>query len=96
MRFGFRELIFLVVLLAVPVASWWYVFKPRNTEIAQARMEIEIAVFGGKRPGPERHRGFGHQVPRLHEVGRVGVKVLVLVLTHDGRSNPSLSAGCSK
>ncbi|MCH8315156.1 MAG: type 4a pilus biogenesis protein PilO [Planctomycetes bacterium] len=42
MRFGFRELIFLVVLLAVPVASWWYVFKPRNTEIAQARMEIEI------------------------------------------------------
>ena len=42
MRFGLRELIFLVVLLAVPVASWWYVFKPRNTEIAQARMEIEI------------------------------------------------------
>ena len=42
MRFGFRELIFLVVLLAVPVASWWYVFKPRNSEIAQARMEIEI------------------------------------------------------
>jgi len=41
MRFGLRELIFLVVLLAVPVASWWYVFKPRNTEIAQARMEIE-------------------------------------------------------
>lgn len=42
MRFGFRELIFLAVLLAVPVASWWYVFKPRNTEIAQARMEIKI------------------------------------------------------
>ncbi len=42
MRFGFRELIFLVVLLAVPVASWWYVFKPRNTEIEQARLEIEI------------------------------------------------------
>ena len=42
MRFGLRELIFLVVLLAVPVASWWYVFRPRNTEIAQARMEIEI------------------------------------------------------
>ena len=42
MRFGLRELIFLVVLLAVPVASWWYVFRPRNAEIAQARMEIEI------------------------------------------------------
>ena len=42
MRFGFRELIFLVVLLAVPVASWWYVFRPRNDEIAQAHMEIKI------------------------------------------------------
>ena len=42
MRFGIRELIFLVVLLAVPVASWWYVFRPRNTEITQARVEIEI------------------------------------------------------
>ncbi len=42
MRFGFRELIFLVVLLAVPVASWWYVFKPRNAEIQQAHREIEI------------------------------------------------------
>lgn len=42
MRFGFRELIFLVVLLAVPVASWWYVFKPRNAEIQQALREIEI------------------------------------------------------
>ncbi len=42
MRFGFRELIFLVVLLAVPVASWWYVFKPRNAEIQQAHREIEV------------------------------------------------------
>ena len=42
MRFGIRELIFLVVLLAVPVASWWYVFKPRNAEIQQAHREIEI------------------------------------------------------
>ncbi len=42
MRFGLRELIFLAVLLAVPVASWWYVFKPRNSEIEQARKEVEI------------------------------------------------------
>ena len=42
MRFGIRELIFLVVLLAVPVASWWYVFKPRNAEIRQAHREIEV------------------------------------------------------
>lgn len=40
MRFGLRELIFMIVLLAVPVASWWYVFKPRNAEIAQAKVEV--------------------------------------------------------
>ncbi len=40
MRFGLRELIFMIVLLAVPVASWWYVFKPRNAEIAQAKIEV--------------------------------------------------------
>jgi type IV pilus assembly protein PilO len=41
MRFGLRELIFFVVLLAVPVASFIYVFKPRNQEIQQAKAEIE-------------------------------------------------------
>ncbi|MCH8244120.1 MAG: hypothetical protein IH897_16140, partial [Planctomycetes bacterium] len=46
MRFGIRELIFLVVLLAVPVASWWYVFKPRNAEIQQAHREIEVKQGG--------------------------------------------------
>ncbi len=40
MRFGLRELIFMIVLLAVPVASWWYVFKPRNVEIAMAKIEV--------------------------------------------------------
>lgn len=42
MRFGLRELIFLVVLLAVPVASFVFVFKPRNEEIRQAEREVEI------------------------------------------------------
>ena len=42
MRFGFRELIFFAVLLAVPVASFMYVFKPRNDEIRKARDEIEV------------------------------------------------------
>jgi type IV pilus assembly protein PilO len=42
MKFGFRELVFLMVLLAVPMASWWYVFKPRNTDIELARAEIEV------------------------------------------------------
>ena len=41
MRFGIREVIFLLVLLAVPVASGWYVFKPRNELIQSAKQEIE-------------------------------------------------------
>jgi type IV pilus assembly protein PilO len=42
MRLGFRELVFFMVLLAVPVASFFYVFKPRNDEISQARREIAV------------------------------------------------------
>lgn len=40
MRLGFRELVFLFVLLAVPVASYWSVFRPQNQEIRRARLEI--------------------------------------------------------
>lgn len=42
MQFGIRVFIFFVVLLAVPLASFWYVFKPRNAEIAQAKQEISV------------------------------------------------------
>lgn len=42
MRVGIREIIFFIVLLAVPVASFFYVFKPRNVQITQARDEISI------------------------------------------------------
>jgi type IV pilus assembly protein PilO len=41
MRFGIREIIFLIVLLAVPVASFVYVFKPRNEQITSAKVEVE-------------------------------------------------------
>jgi len=40
MRFGLRELLFVLLLLAVPVAAWWFVFKPNNEQIQQAREEI--------------------------------------------------------
>lgn len=42
MRIGFRELIFFLVLLAVPVASFIYVFMPRNRETQQAMSDIEV------------------------------------------------------
>jgi len=40
MRFGIREVVFLLVLMAVPVASFWFVFQPQNAEIEQAKKEI--------------------------------------------------------
>lgn len=39
-RIGARELVFLGVLAAVPIASYLFVFKPRNGQISTARGEI--------------------------------------------------------
>jgi len=41
MRFGLRELLFLLLLLAMPVAAWWFVFNPRNVQIAEDITLIE-------------------------------------------------------
>lgn len=41
MRFGMRELIFVLVLLALPAASYFFVFEPRNVQLAEARREIQ-------------------------------------------------------
>lgn len=40
MRFGPREALFILVLLAMPVAAYFLVFQPRNAQIDQARGEI--------------------------------------------------------
>lgn len=40
-RFGFRELVLLIVLMALPLSSYWLVFRPQNNEITQAKREIE-------------------------------------------------------
>ncbi len=40
MKFGLRELLFFMVLVGVPLASWWWVFKPQNREISLAKEEI--------------------------------------------------------
>src|SRR5204863_5234946 len=41
MKSGFRQFLFFVVLLAVPLASFFLVFRPQNREIARARLEID-------------------------------------------------------
>jgi len=40
MRFGIRDILFMLVLLAVPLAAFKFVFMPRNQEIALAKQEI--------------------------------------------------------
>ena len=40
MRFGIREAIFLVLLLATPIAAYVFLFGPRNAMISEARAEI--------------------------------------------------------
>jgi len=42
MQFGIRQFIFLGVLLAVPLTSYFMVFKPQNREIAKAKTEIDL------------------------------------------------------
>jgi type IV pilus assembly protein PilO len=40
MRFGIRELIFLLLLLAMPVASCFFVFQPRTRQMHEAQDEM--------------------------------------------------------
>ena len=42
MKFGLRDVMFLFVLLAFPIASWWTLFRPQNMEISQALQEIDF------------------------------------------------------
>lgn len=41
MRIGIRETFLLALLLALPLLSWWLVFRPQNAFISQAKREIE-------------------------------------------------------
>ncbi|MBX3390932.1 MAG: type 4a pilus biogenesis protein PilO [Phycisphaeraceae bacterium] len=42
MRFGFRELVLMLILLAVPLSSYWLVFRPVNAEIELAKAEADL------------------------------------------------------
>ena len=41
MRFGLREGILAVVLMAAPLVAWWWIFQPQNAEATQMRDQIE-------------------------------------------------------
>ncbi|MEX0743969.1 MAG: type 4a pilus biogenesis protein PilO [Phycisphaeraceae bacterium] len=40
MRLGTREILFVLVLLAMPLAAWFFVFQPRHAQLDEAREEI--------------------------------------------------------
>ncbi len=41
MKFGLREIVSVLILLAIPVGAWWFVFRPHNAHNAEMRLEIE-------------------------------------------------------
>ncbi|MCG3123640.1 MAG: hypothetical protein GIKADHBN_02061 [Phycisphaerales bacterium] len=40
MKLGAREGLIAVVLLAIPLSSWWLVFRPQNTAISAAKRDV--------------------------------------------------------
>ena len=41
MKFGLRETVFIILLMGIPVATWWFVFRPRNAREAELINRIE-------------------------------------------------------
>jgi Tfp pilus assembly protein PilO len=40
-KFGLREIVFIVLLMLIPVGAWWFVFRPQNEANAEMRRQIE-------------------------------------------------------
>ena len=41
MKIGLRGILFVALLLAIPVGSWWFVFRPANDQHTKLREEVE-------------------------------------------------------
>ena len=42
MRFGLREKLFVLLLVGIPMATWWFVFRPSNALIADMTAQISV------------------------------------------------------
>lgn len=42
MKLGLREALLVVLLIAMPLGAWWYVFKPRNQRDEEMRKQIAL------------------------------------------------------
>jgi Tfp pilus assembly protein PilO len=41
MKFGLREIVFIVLLMAIPMGAYWFVFRPQNIQNEEMRKHIE-------------------------------------------------------
>jgi Tfp pilus assembly protein PilO len=42
MRFGLREIVFILFLMLIPLGAWWLVFRPQNAASDEMRKQIAI------------------------------------------------------
>ena len=77
MRFGPRELIVLALIIAVPVASFFLVFKPQNERIKRSEAEIKHKL--------EMLEKLRKELERLARVGTSPAGVAIIVCPGTGR-----------
>jgi len=42
MKFGLRETLFVAMLICIPLGAWWFVFRPRNTQVSELREQMQV------------------------------------------------------
>lgn len=69
MRFGFRELVFILLLLGVPAAAYFFVFEPRQAQISELREQIgqKQAKLSELEAVTKRMPDLGKEIDRLTE-----------------------------
>ena len=98
MKLGLRELLFLLLLLAVPVGAYMWIFKPANVHAEQQRQEIDAktqklaslqkALVGIKDLNDEVKKlreavdFFEAKLPKHHEIHRVLEQVTKIAERH--------------
>lgn len=67
MKIGTREFLFLLLLAALPLAAWKFVFEPRNAQIHLAREQIAIkrAKLDQLKQATEQINDLGAEIERL-------------------------------
>ena len=98
MKVGFREMLFLMLLMAIPVGAYFWVFKPTNQQIEDQRCDIEAkaqklaslrtAMVGIKDLDEEVSKlkeavgFFEAKLPQHHEIHKVLEQVTRIVKRH--------------